>query len=73
MTAFQIYCKTKFRRNPLSNSTREVGVLKFEHSRHQHNVLSVHNSCSYGVKMRPYSFCRNKQYLKTCDNFLLTT
>jgi predicted small metal-binding protein len=37
-TNIQIYCSNKFRRNPLSSSAREVIVLLFEHSRHQHNV-----------------------------------
>jgi len=69
-TAVQIYCNTKFRLNSLSNSTREVSVLMFEHSRHQRDVLSMHNSCNAGVKMRPNSFFRYKQYLISSDNFL---
>ena len=62
-TAMQIYCNTKFRRYPLINSTREVSVLMFERSRHQRNVLSVRNSCSAVVKMRPIAFFEVKAIL----------
>ena len=54
--AIKIYCSTKFRRNPFSRSARELNVLMFEHSRHQRNVLSVHNPCNADVKIIPNSF-----------------